>query len=428
MFPKYNPDLPLTQQQYRPSQTSPTHIPRAFLSKGAASPAPTDITPRDSKKGFASGPVTSPELPSSQTLQPPKYATPQELEALWDVSNGQEIRQRGREFPLRLKRYARRTSDYKNFANGLCREGTVDSATGKFEPTVSECFTFQSSTGKPFYDLQTLKEQPTDIVHSECVLRRHDPTKNAAVPIMFLKLEPPVRQLPPHDGLIAEIFPKVAAMMAIDEAKAFSGRDAEEHMRLATERECCRLLWNEEKAKYHLYHPGLNGGQTFIIHKEGNAGFDLPGARGKFRLIDVHTGDTLVTLDFATQSLIVNTAATSKIPSLYIVDVAVTAVLLTAIVEGRKVRSNQFEAPPIAPLQDLESGKKMDKKSMKKAEKKALKLEKEAEKENLPTPTRGVLSALFGTYRLVVWGLGLLVKALAAFVVALSSAVTGKHE
>jgi hypothetical protein len=48
---------------------------------------------------------------------------------------------------------------------------------------------------------------------------RTNPRKlTAKIPIFLLSLEPKARRLPPGDGLVTYIFPKLAAMLAIDQS------------------------------------------------------------------------------------------------------------------------------------------------------------------------------------------------------------------
>jgi hypothetical protein len=270
---------------------------------------------------------------------------------------------------------------------------------------------------------------------------------------MFLTLQPPSRQLPPCDGLIAEIYPKTAALMAMEDATSIASEaEAANFVRKASENETCRLLWNHEKQKYHLYHPSLNGskGQSFVIHFEGGtAGFDVEDAKGTIRLINVVSGETLVALEFGTATLLINTSATAKLESLYIVDVAVTAILLVAIVEGCRVRASR-SASSSALLNDKEdqasakTGGKPQTNSRQKLFDEEEGMAKEIDVEpykptfemesdhgkgkTLPKPAEGTLSVLFGTYRFIVWLLGVIVNALAELVVGIATMCSDKSK
>lgn len=144
-----------------------------------------------------------------------------------------------------------------------------------------------------------------------------------------------------------------------DRCRHSSGDDqtlAREAVERAAETECCRLSWDEARGRYYLYHPGIgHGGEVYlVIVDDGNfensgkpakrspgAGLGVPGAKGSIKLINVDTSEAIVVLDFNSGLLFVNTVATRKIPSLYIVDVAVSTVLAVAVVEGRRIRAQQ---------------------------------------------------------------------------------------
>ncbi len=198
----------------------------------------------------------------------------------------------------------------------------------------------------------------------------------------------------------------------------------------ATAREACNLRWDATTKSYQLDHPTLAAGapQTFTIAVEGTAGLTSTNNhnhnhnQGRINLLSpTDTGSNLVSLDLNTKTLTINTAALIKNhPSLYIIDVSVTAVLTVALVEGRRLATAatacqtptlSFSAPPT--IAEMEEGRgKVDF------------WEKYADGEReLPTATRGVLRVLFGGLRVVVWALTLLVGLLAKLVVGASAVV-----
>jgi hypothetical protein len=283
----------------------------------------------------SSAPPYVSEFPTDSTRpSQAAFADVDELKLLWEAANGQGELDDGRPFALKIT-----------------RNGEVDPATGMFHPTPNESFQFGPSRGTPFYDFETLKDANSDYRFSEMVLRRHDPSKRSAITIMQLTLESSERRLPPNDGLVTLIYPKAAAMMAVDETAMLvrngivAAPDAqiltEEAVRKAGERECAKLFWENEKERYVLKHPGLNGGrgQTFALHIEGGmVGFDMPGARGTVRLVNTENSHTLAALEFGSSTLIINTEAIIPLPSFYMVDVAVTALFVVGVVEGRRNR------------------------------------------------------------------------------------------
>ncbi|KAI9889838.1 MAG: hypothetical protein M1814_004940 [Vezdaea aestivalis] len=440
MFPQYDPSRPLAQNPYQspPAQAGPS---RDFKRDDTSTPTIMYAKPlrnlRDTGKTLSPASAGSASFPATfQNMPPPQYSTPTELEELWDAANGQDVSEKGRTYALQMN-----------------KDGIMDLSSKSLVPAESESYTFCSSRKTPFYDLQTQNEDPNSTSFSEVLIRRHDPISRTAIPIMYTTLQSPQRQLPPADGLIAEIYPKTAAMMALELASDLPEEEAGRSMQQAMEKECCRLLWNQDKQKYHLYHPSIPNskgkGTSFVLHFEGGtAGFDAQEAKGTVRLVNVESGDTLVALEFGTATLLVNTGSTSKVPSLYIVDVAVTAVLLTAIVEGRRVRANTFAPPPTAAM----AAKKPSKEELKRIEKARQGSPKQAspkqgsprtgsprqkiqdeemgfqppmaaqQDEKLPKGAKGSLSILYGTYKAVVWLLGAIVHAIAAVIVAIAGA------
>ncbi|KAI9800522.1 MAG: hypothetical protein M1825_004070 [Sarcosagium campestre] len=354
IFPRYDPSVPLSQQNYRPTQASPTHIPRGMISKDPYSPnlyspqspghannRPTSIRPTSSGRAYMNAPATA---PSSMTSFPsgilsvaqPRFSSTEELADLWEAANGQGTEEKARTFALRMS-----------------RDGTFDQTTGAFQPTASEAFTFGPSKDQPFYDLQTLKANDFDTDFCECNIRRRDPQRGTIVPVLTLNIEPPSRRQPPDgDGLVTTIYPKLAALMALDTETRRRRRESSTSVTAATStdsvaaKESCRLLFDRDSQRYYLHHPGLSDSATggprrfnVLIDAAGcGAGFDLPGARGTIRLVDPSSQSTLVALEFGTATLLINTAATEKLASLYIVDVAVATVLAVSLVEGRRFR------------------------------------------------------------------------------------------
>ena len=93
MFPSYNPDVSLGQQQYYPNpdvvptlvrmnefgQSSSVHIPQGD-SKEHLAPITTD---RDKKE--------SPLRRSDSLKRPNGYSKPEELSDLWSIANGQTV-------------------------------------------------------------------------------------------------------------------------------------------------------------------------------------------------------------------------------------------------------------------------------------------------------------------------------------------------
>jgi hypothetical protein len=103
---------------------------------------------------------------------------------------------------------------------------------------------------------------------SEINVSKTSPSKRSqTVEILMSSLEPPERRQPPHDGLVAFIFPKMAAMLALNQSAALAKQhhlastdkdDIEQAaVRRAAEQEACYLRWNASAGRYELDHPAI---------------------------------------------------------------------------------------------------------------------------------------------------------------------------
>ncbi|OMP84463.1 hypothetical protein BK809_0000246 [Diplodia seriata] len=207
IFPRYNPDLPLSHQQYKPTQPSPTDIPKDKISRKPYSP--TFYVPHANV------------LRSSSAEEP--YYTPKiELGALWDAANGKARPEGWRTYALQM--HCRKPSNPSH--------SPIDG---------EESFVFGASPVQPFYSLeQALIDKDTNAC--EVLISRNDPTRprdNAhSLPIAHLAIQTP----PPHGPLptppgpdlavppqatpITTITPKLATLAAL-EAAAQSPRASE---------------------------------------------------------------------------------------------------------------------------------------------------------------------------------------------------------
>lgn len=127
--------------------------------------------------------------------------------------------------------------------------------------TSEATFTFGADPQYPFYTLKTFDT-------SEIAVTKTNPTKRAEVQDVVLSaIEPPKRRLPPNDGLVAFIFPKMAAMLALNQSATLAkshnlaptDRDDVEAaaIRRAAAQEACHLRWNAKQNRYELEHPAM---------------------------------------------------------------------------------------------------------------------------------------------------------------------------
>ncbi|KAE8356508.1 hypothetical protein BDV28DRAFT_145025 [Aspergillus coremiiformis] len=343
IFPRYNPDVSLSQQQYysQLSTNARTHRPRdlSFTPPPEIDHALGPKTVPASVINFPAGILDQVEL---------RYSSITELKNLWEAANGQRPQDLAGTFNLRLAR------------------------------TDAETYTFGDPQAS-FYRMQTYST-------NELSVTRTNPIKpNGSIPIMMLKLEDQSRREPPNDGLVSILFSRLAAMLAIDEAKELAKKhhmdpsEAAEAegiaLRRAAAQESCRLSWNNTKQLYELHHPSLSKLPPPAL--VGAAGIPLSPVRSKYSgllhisistpskesgsnqpptilvttpmpanavesanmaatprtstlpLID--SDEPLASLDLGTLTLSISAAAIiATVPSLYAIDSLVTAVLAVA--------------------------------------------------------------------------------------------------
>ncbi|CAL5867500.1 uncharacterized protein PFLUO_LOCUS1719 [Penicillium psychrofluorescens] len=230
MFPQFDPKLALNQQQYCLQESKD-----AQPSRPARKPKKLTLNTTSDIDQFL-GPKTVPasvlnfptdDLESEEI----RYSSTSELGILWQTANGQRPPE-------------------------LC--GTFSLPMTKTDPAT---FTFGHSQ-QPFYTLQTYST-------NEIALSRGDPSKpNRNVPIMMLSLEQRSRRDHPHDGLVALLFSRLAAMLAIEQAEEIgkehhlspteAAKVEADALKSAAAQESCRLSWNRNSRLYELRHPSLS--------------------------------------------------------------------------------------------------------------------------------------------------------------------------
>jgi hypothetical protein len=242
-------------------------------------------------------------------------------------------------------------------------------------------FTFGSSPASPFYTLQTYS-------NNELSIHRVNPRKPAVkIPILLLSLEPEARRLPPNDGLVTYIFPKLAAMLAIDQSNELAAehglapthRDEmqAEAVARAAAQESCQLRWNESGRRYELAHPAIGrdpkkspqfaqspmsplGADVPVLHitvsshalssprgitatppvilvtnpNRSPPAFAMP-ADPRVSTHPVHESDEpLASLDFSSMTLHISAKTILQLmPSLYAIDSLVSAILAVAVAD-----------------------------------------------------------------------------------------------
>ena len=105
IFPRYNPDLSLEDQMYYPTQASPTHIPKAVISKSPYSPSLVERRDGMGSPMSASSMVRTFPRGVGEAPMMKQAATNEELQELWKVANGWRVsNSEGRSFCLKMTR------------------------------------------------------------------------------------------------------------------------------------------------------------------------------------------------------------------------------------------------------------------------------------------------------------------------------------
>ncbi|KAK4939674.1 hypothetical protein LTR10_020064 [Elasticomyces elasticus] len=237
MFPTYDPSVPLTKQSYVPQRPLPARL---------SGLGPTGAFSREDYRSSLSMPFAA----SAQRTAPasilnfpsdvmsvnigPHISTQRDLEKLWEASHGTE----------------------PDFA--------IKSFTLEMARTEEATFIFGSHPSMPFYTLQTYDNN--EIAISKTCPRKSTLTRD----VVLCPLEPSSRRQPPNDGLVAFIFPKLAAMMAINQSASLArehnltptDRDDIEAqaVRRAAKQEACNLRFNARGGFYEFEHPAIGHG------------------------------------------------------------------------------------------------------------------------------------------------------------------------
>lgn len=422
MFPQYDHSRAFDQQNYFPTRTSPRHIPRTVISRQSHYPPEVEAqqSPQQQQQYQQQSqhqhqhqhqqqmrsPVRSPVIRSplsagSANQRWPRWQ-PQEPPAIPSVSATNELR------------------DYWKAANGWKASGTEGRPYClKLTPEVdAPIYTLSSAAAQPLYHMRI---DPTS-ASARVTLSRHDPGKTckdkdpqaaaARSPgflgalreaesssnnnnnnnhnhgngngngngisssnsskshnshnkpwqeVLSTTLEEPARRLPPDgDGLVALLYPSAAARVALD-------RPGDASAVAAAERECARLVWDDDSANYFLAHPALAA--PFCVTVERNAAW----SRAEYALEHVESPRHLARLTRTQVAggggaggegfLEIDTAVAARVEgSYYILDVAVAALLLVAHLDEQRGGSGgaggavggiveQFAPPPMEMLQ-----------------------------------------------------------------------------
>ncbi|KAK9425729.1 hypothetical protein SUNI508_03090 [Seiridium unicorne] len=441
IFPRYDHSLPFDRQDYFPTQTSPSHIPRQVISRQSHVPQNSE-----SRSPPVRSPVRSPMSADSTRRWPPRQ---QEPPIIPPVSTTDDLR------------------DYWKAANGW-KASPSEGRTYcmKLEPEKDTPIYYLSSDSQPFYHMRIVPTSASAYI----TLSRHDPTKPFkernptadARPQGILAalrepeksktwheainttLEEESRRLPPEDGLVALLYPCAATKMALD-------KPGDIQAVMTAERECARLVWDEDSQNYFMVHPAL--ATPFCITVERNQAW----SRTEYTLEHIESPQHLakLTRDGTGEGWMeLDTLIAGRIEAHYILDVAVSALLIVANLDEKNHHVETFEPPPMLPppahlresgresrnslASKLTGGKDSKKKRKRRNKLEEIEMDLESQtsslgkqlevkdKDKLPGTTRTVIKLITFAFKCFVWALTLLFKALVALVAGLSKCLTSE--
>ncbi|KAI0008676.1 hypothetical protein F4779DRAFT_421261 [Xylariaceae sp. FL0662B] len=336
IFPQYDHSLPFDRQEYFPTQTSPSHIPRTVISRQSHVPHNSE-----SRSPQVRSPVRSPLSAGSTQRWPrrpqeppiiPPVSTTDELRDLWKAANGWKASaSEGRTFCMKLM-------PEKDTPTYNLTSATQPLYHMRIDPTSASAYVTLSrhDPSKPYKE----KAPSTSSRSSNGILGAlREPETKTWQEALTTTLEEPSRRLPPNDGLVALLYPSVAAKVALDKPDDVQAVTA-------AERECARLVWDEDSQNYFLVHPAL--ATPFCITVERNPAW----SRTEYTVEHIESPQHLAKLTRAGSGegwMELDTLVAGRVDSYYVLDAAVCALLLVAHLDEKNVLVEQFEPPPAAP-------------------------------------------------------------------------------
>ncbi|KAL6718795.1 hypothetical protein ACLMJK_003029 [Lecanora helva] len=340
MFPRYDPNRPLTRQSYYPHLDSVPGLASAMAVAGSSASRTSNNpyrqqmavnrsfeavkTSLDSQRSLVAEVKESPLRSGESTEQKTTFSTTEELGEIWNIANGQAPSEEVAEtYSLELS--------------------CDDLAFGR------EIITFNNSSSEPLYTLEAS--------HSNIIVSRIQPSsRTPSIQIDSSSLCVPTSV----DPLVTSIFPKLAGLMALDQASNVAvthklDRQASadlqtEAVARAQEQEASMLLWDDASNKYCLMHPTLldSSATTFPIEI-----IPTPSNPSKITIYAPETHTPLLVLTLQNLSLTIHTRAITALPSLYILDTLLTTLLSLLLhlhrscanPASRAVASSSYSAP-----------------------------------------------------------------------------------
>ncbi|RAL67844.1 hypothetical protein DID88_008570 [Monilinia fructigena] len=229
----------------------------------------------------------------------------------------------------------------------------------KMNSAVEEPIHTLSSATQPFY---TIRLDPTS-TSAQVTMTRQNPAKSprksqspktgvfpkgdSHMEVLITTLEEYSRRLPQTMAWSLSSTLTQPRVLAADLAGRSNVADSALVL-AAAERECGRLLWDDDTKKFYLRHPAVS--TPFLIAINSSPAW----SRVEYTLEHPELPHNLVRLvrdGSGTGFLEVDTGVAARIDAFYIVDVAIAAVMLAAMDEEKRMHIERFEAPPAAPVQ-----------------------------------------------------------------------------
>lgn len=338
----------MEQQPYGPTHSQPATVPRAVISRQSyydphalaedsdhhtrterarSPPARYDAPAAAFSNRGQMGPLVGRAVTTVDPPVIPRTSTTEELRSFWKAANGWKAS------PSEAKVFCLRLTQLKD----------------------APVYTLSSET-QPFYNIAL---DPTS-ASANVMLARHDPSKtykpaksDAGVvghsrvtdskhwqTALATTLEEESRKYPPNDGLVALLMPTPAARMAMNKANDPAAVEM-------AERECARLVWDNDSSCHYLVHQALAAPFCITVEKSpawSRTEYTLEhheSTRHLAKLTKDGTGGGWLEVD---------TLVASQIEAYYIIDVAVTALMLIAASDDRNSPSGgiaeTFAPPP----------------------------------------------------------------------------------
>ncbi|KAI0158344.1 hypothetical protein GGR57DRAFT_44168 [Xylariaceae sp. FL1272] len=443
IFPQYDHTLAFDQQNYYPTQTSPTHIPRTVISRQSHVPqqmearSPPVRSPVRSPMSSSSAQQRWPRRQHEPAAIPP-VSTTEELRDFWKAANGWKASS------MEGRTYCMKMIPEKDTPIYTLTSRTQPLYHMRIDPTSASAYVTLSRHDPN----KTCKDKsPTDSAarNSSGFMNaiREAEGKQSWQEAMTTTLEEPSRRLPPNDGLVALLYPSQAAKVAIE-------RPNDATAVAAAENECARLVWDEDSQNYFLVHPAI--ATPFCITIERSPAY----SRTEYTIEHVESPQHLgrLTRDATGEGWVeLDTLVAGRIESYYVLDVAAAALLLVAHIDEKNVLVEQFAPPPAVHLRDgadsrssfQRSGSRLSSKILgsTKEKKKRGRIEafeldlesqasslggklsiKDSDKEKLPGTARTIIKLLGFAFKCVIWALTLTFKALMAIIVGLTKCIS----